>query len=109
MTLNGAQRFLKEASGGHHPVGIAATLVIRLRPKQWMFNVPYLTKRLTKEEQIRLDLAGFSLKEYLPHEEVVAAPGSLKASLLNGSAYLEGYSNPGSPMNWVNSQSAVKL
>lgn len=97
-TLSGAEKFFKEAAGGHVPVKASAFLVlaVKVAPAEWMFNLPFLYKFLPQVERTKPDSAGFSLREYLGQAEVVAKPGTMKAAIYSGRVSLVAYAREGS-------------
>lgn len=90
-SLTGLKRFLKDSG----VLQIGVVIGIHVSPDDCLFDVNSLAKQLPPEQLKILDYAGFGIKDYMGHEEVVLKPGVLKNALMSGNAYLIGYEVPG--------------
>lgn len=90
-SLTGLKRFLKDSG----VLQIGVVIGIHVSPGDCMFDVNSLAKQLPPEQLKVLDYAGFGIRDYMGHEEVVLKPGVLKRALMSGNAYLVGYEVPG--------------
>jgi hypothetical protein len=90
-SIRGVKNFLKNS--GVNQIGVV--IGIHLSPEDFMFDIKSIAKQLPPEQLKIPDSAGFSIKEYLPQDEVVLKPGILKKALMSGNAYLVGYEVPG--------------
>jgi len=110
-TLRALKAFEREAAGGHFPLARAGQLAFMCNVplNHWMFSLPSLAKTLAAAELNKRDAAGFSIKEYLSQQEVVAQPGTLRKCISSGNAYLLGYSIGTSPFTWLDTPKRIVL
>jgi hypothetical protein len=101
-SLTGLKNYERNASGGHVDIGKAGFLAfqIEMKSSDWLFSLRSLYAQLPREEREIEDDAGFTIKEYLEQDEVVARPGTLRRSLREGRASLIGAAAPHSKMTW---------
>ena len=107
-SMNGVKSFIKETGGGMSFGDKSVIFAVRLITSEWMFNLRYLSTLLEPAQLSIKDKSGFSLKQYLSQEELVAKPGSLKRAFLAGMVNLVGHELPDSEIKWLSESGLIR-